>query len=57
MFKFSENFNYAMPAHFGGYEGQPKSATYHDVTMIKITYETCPLHICCIAALQPIKLL
>jgi len=40
MFKFSENSNYLMPAHFGGYEGQPQSTTYHDVTSIVVTYET-----------------
>lgn len=40
MFKFSENSNYQMPAHFGGYEGPPRSSTYHDVTMMAISYET-----------------
>ncbi len=40
MFKFSETANYAMPAHFGGYEGQPQPATYRDVTSIMVTYET-----------------
>jgi acetoacetate decarboxylase len=40
VFKFSENHNYLMPAHFGGYEGQPQSTTYHDVTSIVVTYET-----------------
>jgi hypothetical protein len=40
MFKFSENYNYLMPAHFGGYEGQPQATTYHDVTSIMVSYET-----------------
>jgi acetoacetate decarboxylase len=40
MFKFSENTNYLMPAHFGGSEGQPKSCTYDDVTSIMVCYET-----------------
>jgi hypothetical protein len=40
MFKFSEVSNYLMPAHFGGYEGQPPAVTYPDVTSINITYET-----------------
>ena len=40
MFKFSENLNYSMPAHFGGTEGQPRRWTYSDVTTIGINYET-----------------
>ena len=40
MFKFADNQNYLMPAHFGGYEGQPQSTIYHDVTSIVVTYET-----------------
>jgi len=40
MFKFSENSTYQMPAHFGGQEGPPRSQTYHDITMIAISYET-----------------
>lgn len=40
MFKFSENTNYMMPAHFGGYEGNPLATTYHDVTSIMVSYET-----------------
>jgi hypothetical protein len=27
MFKFSEQSNYMMPAHFGGWPGQPQPAT------------------------------
>lgn len=42
MFKFSEDANYMMPAHFGGWQGQPQAATYHDVTSITVTYETDP---------------
>ena len=42
MFKFSEEFNYLMPAHFGGYAGQPQPATYHDVTSIIVTYRIGP---------------
>ncbi len=40
MFKFSEDSNYMMPAHFGGYRGQPQAAAYHDVTSIAAAYET-----------------
>ena len=40
MFKFSEDCNYLMPAHFGGYPEQPQPATYHDVTSIAVAYET-----------------
>ena len=40
MFKFLETHNYFMPAHFGGYEGQPKPCVYDDVTSIVISYET-----------------
>ncbi len=40
MFKFSENSTYNMPAHFGGTEGPPRPAPYHDVTSISIFYET-----------------
>lgn len=40
MFKFSEESNYMMPAHFGGWPGHPQPATYHDVTSITISYET-----------------
>src|ERR1039458_4318341 len=40
MFKFMENYNYFMPAHFGGYEGQPKPCVYDDVTSIVISYQT-----------------
>ncbi len=40
MFKFSEESNYLMPAHFGGYAGQPQPATYHDVTSIVVAYES-----------------
>ena len=42
MFKFQENYNYFMPAHFGGYEGHPKPCVYDDVTSIVISYETDP---------------
>ena len=42
MFKFSEGTNYMMPAHFGGWPGQPQAATYHDVTSIAVSYETDP---------------
>jgi len=40
MFKFSEQCNYLMPAHFGGYEGQPVPNTYRDVTSIVVSYES-----------------
>ncbi len=42
MFKFSEDSNYLMPAHFGGWPGQPQAAAYHDVTSITVAYETDP---------------
>jgi acetoacetate decarboxylase len=43
MFRFSEASNYLMPAHFGAKsEGQPRAATYPDVTSLLITYETDP---------------
>jgi hypothetical protein len=42
MFKFLENHNYFMPAHFGGYEGQPKPCVYSDVTAMVINYQTDP---------------
>jgi acetoacetate decarboxylase len=42
MFKFSEESNYIMPAHFGGWPGRPQAATYHDVTSIAVSYETDP---------------
>jgi acetoacetate decarboxylase len=42
MFKFSEESNYMMPAHFGGWPGRPQAATYHDVTSIAVSYETDP---------------
>lgn len=41
-FKLSEQHNYMMPAHFGGYEGQPLPSHYEDVTSITINYETDP---------------
>jgi hypothetical protein len=40
MFKFSEDSNYLMPAHFGGYPGKPQPAAYHDVISIMVSYET-----------------
>ena len=41
MFKFSNDYYYAMPAHFGGLPGPIDTATtYHDVTSINISYET-----------------
>jgi acetoacetate decarboxylase len=40
MFKFSEDLNYSMPAHFGGYKGSPKPLSYKDVATIRISYET-----------------
>ena len=42
MFEFSETACYNMPAHFGGDEGAPAPAVYHDVTDLKIVYETDP---------------
>ncbi len=44
MFRFSEESNYTMPAHFGAdFEGPwPAGPTYPDVTSIIITYETDP---------------
>ena len=42
MFKFSETCTYAMPAHFGGYEGATPATTYHDVTSFMVNYETDP---------------
>ena len=42
MFEFSETACYNMPAHFGGDEGAPGPTVYHDVTDLKIVYETDP---------------
>ncbi len=43
MFRFSEESTYMMPAHFGAmHEGQPRAATYPDITLIITTYETEP---------------
>lgn len=40
MFEFSPDSNYSMPAHFGGTEGEPRSWTYADVSLIAVDYET-----------------
>jgi len=40
MFKFSDDLNYSMPAHFGGHEGPARALSYGDVTTIRISYET-----------------
>ncbi len=43
MFRFSEDSDYLMPAHFGPtQQGQPQAVTYPDLTSIVITYETDP---------------
>jgi len=40
MFRFLDDVNYMMPAHFGGYAGAPQPAAYHEVTSFMIAYET-----------------